>query len=412
MSSAVEIGPTAEAPVRNRHVPVWVVLLALALGGFGIGTTEFVSMGLLPNIADSVQVSIPTAGHLITAYALGVVVGAPLIAVLSARMSRRTLLIALMIAFVVGNGASAMAHSFMPLLIARFVAGLPHGAYFGVASLVATSMVEPARRARAVGGVMLGLSAANVGGVPAATALGQHFGWRSAYLAVVVVGIVTVGALILWAPHIPADLHAHPARELDALRRPQVLITLLTGTVGFGGMFAIYSYISPTLTDVTHLSPRSVPVVLAIYGGGMVLGNIVGARFVDLCPQGSIYVGLLATVVLCGAFPLAAGNVVTATLAFAGLAVGGTTLAIAFQARLMDVAGEAQTLAASMNHAALNMANAGGAYLGGVVIAAGWGWTSTAYVGVVLGVLGLAVAAIGARMRRIAGDVDGAVAAD
>ena len=391
--------PAGMRHFRGRPVPVWLVLVALAMGGFGIGTTEFVSMGLLPDIAQDINVSIPTAGHLISAYALGVVVGAPLIAFLAARVPRRRLLVLLMVAFVVGNGASAMASSFMPLLVARFVAGLPHGAYFGVAALVAASLVDPAKRARAVGGVMLGLSVANVAGVPAATFLGQTYGWRTAYWAVVGVGVATALALIALAPHVAVDESASPARELDALRRPQVLVALLIGTVGFGGMFAIYSYITPTMTNVAGLSASAMPIVLAVYGAGMVLGNIVGARLVDHSVTRSLLFGLLGMIALYAIFPLAAHNAVSATVVLAAVAVVATTVVIALQTRLMDVAGDAQTLAASMNHAALNLANAAGAWLGGLTIAAGWGWTSTAWVGVVLGVAGLLIMIFGMRIR-------------
>lgn len=385
----------------GRVVPVWVVLVALALGGFGIGTTEFVSMGLLPDISADLGVSIPTGGHAISAYALGVVVGAPLIAVLASRVPRRRLLIALMVAFVVGNAASAMAPSFGMLLVARFIAGLPHGAYFGVAALVAASLVDPARRARAVGGVMLGLSVANVAGVPAATWLGQSFGWRSAYFSVVVVGLATVAALMAVAPHVPVDRDANPARELSALRKPQVIVALLVGTVGFGGMFAIYSYITPTMTNVAGLSKAAMPIVLAVYGGGMVLGNIVGARLVDHSVTRSLFFGMIGMIVLYALFPLSAHNPITATANLAAVAVVATTVVIGLQARLMDVAGDAQTLAASMNHAALNMANAAGAWLGGLTIAAGWGWTSTAWVGVALGISGLVILVVGMRLRPV-----------
>jgi DHA1 family inner membrane transport protein len=385
----------------GRTVPVWVVLVALALGGFGIGTTEFVSMGLLPNISGNLGVSIPTGGHAISAYALGVVVGAPLIAVLAAKVPRRTLLIALMFAFAVGNGASALAPNFGLLLLARFVAGLPHGAYFGVACLVAASLVDPAKRARAVGGVMLGLSVANVAGVPAATWLGQNFGWRSAYFSVAVIGVATILALLAVAPRVPLDASANAVRELGALRQPQVLVALLVGTVGFGGMFAIYSYITPIMTNVAGLSENAMPIVLAIYGIGMVAGNIVGARLVDHSVIRSLFFGMIAMIGLYALFPLAAHNAISATAVLALVALVATTVVLGLQARLMDVAGEAQTLAASMNHAALNMGNAIGAWLGGLTIAAGWGWTSTAWVAVALGVAGFVILIVGLRIRPV-----------
>ncbi len=389
---SVDQEPAEPVTVADKpRVPVWVIIVALALGGFGIGTTEFVTMGLLPNIATGIGVSVPKAGHLISAYALGVVVGAPIIAVFGARLSRRTLLMALMAAFVLGNGASALSNSYGPLVVARFAAGLPHGAYFGVASLVAASLVPPNKRAQAVGGVMLGLSVANVAGVPFATFLGQHYGWHSAYWSVVAVGLTTILALLLFAPRMPVVTEASYTRELGALRSPQVLVTLAVGTVGFGGMFAVYSYVTPTLVHVAGLGIDKVPIVLAIYGLGMVSGNIGGARLVDRLGERVMVGGIAGLVILLALFPMAAHNPISATADFFFLSLVATTVIISLQARLMDVAGDAQTLAASLNHAALNMGNALGAWLGGLVIAAGFGWTSPAWVGVGLGLSGLAI---------------------
>src|SRR5215212_1719120 len=240
--------PTTDQPTRST-VRTVIAIVALALGGFAIGTTEFVTMGLLPDIADGVAVDIPTAGHLISAYALGVVVGAPVIAALGARLPRRGLLVGLVVAFLLGNLGSALAVGPSSLLVARFVSGLPHGAYFGVASLVAASLVRDELRGRAVSSVMLGLAVANLAGVPAATWLGQTLGWRAAYWAVVVLAVATVLAVLAFVPSTPGRSEVTIATELTALRRPQVLLTLLVGTVGFGGMFAVYSYVSPLTTE-------------------------------------------------------------------------------------------------------------------------------------------------------------------
>ena len=255
------------------------------MGGFAIGTTEFVTMGLLPQIADGVGVSIPTGGHVISAYALGVVVGAPLLAFLGARLPRRGLLLALMVAFALGNAMSALATSYGGLMVARFAAGLPHGAYFGVASLVAASLASPARKGRAVASVMLGLSVANVVGVPAATWMGQHLGWRSAFWAVTALGVVTLALVALYVPSIAGDKDASGRRELRAFALPQVWLTLLAGAIGFGGMFAVYTYIAPTVTEVGGLSEAAVPLFLlelrARHGRGHVAGRGDG-RLVDL----------------------------------------------------------------------------------------------------------------------------------
>ncbi|MGQ4617974.1 MFS transporter [Nocardia sp. R7R-8] len=366
-------------------------MLALALGGFGIGTTEFVTMGLLPDIASAMRVSEPTAGYAVSAYALGVVIGAPLIAALCARMRRKRLLVALMVAFTVGNAATVLAPSFEMLVLARFVSGLPHGAYFGVASLAAATLAPVGQRAKAVAAVMLGLSAANVVGVPAATWLGQHLGWRDAFVVVALIGVTTVVALLRFVPELTGITVTDPRTELGALRRPQVVLTLLVGAVGFGGMFAVYTYIATTLTDVAGLRAGLVPLVLMLFGVGMVIGNIVGGVLADRGVDRAIRVSLVAMTVILGGFVAAVHNPYTA--AFGALLVGasGAALAPGLQTRLMDVAADAQTLAAALNHAALNIANAAGAWLGGLVIAAGLGYTAPAVVGAVLAATGVAL---------------------
>nr|WP_280306117.1 MFS transporter [Nocardia neocaledoniensis] len=364
-------------------------MLALALGGFGIGTTEFVTMGLLPDIAADFGISEPTAGHAVSAYALGVVVGAPLIAALAARVPRKKLLIALMVAFTIGNAATVLAPTFGTLTLARFVSGLPHGAYFGVASLAAATLAPVGQRAKAVAAVMLGLSVANVIGVPGATWLGQHLGWRDAYVVVAVIGVATVAALWRFVPDLSGMKVTNPVTELGALRRPQVLLTLAVGAIGFGGMFAVYTYIATTMTDVAGMPIGAVPVVLALFGLGMIAGNILGGVLADRGVDRSIFVALLAMVVILAGFVLAAHNPITAAVGAFLVGASGAALAPGLQTRLMDVAADAQTLAAALNHAALNMANAAGAWLGGLVIAAGLGYTAPAAVGALLAVFGV-----------------------
>nr|WP_312854185.1 MFS transporter [Tsukamurella spumae] len=372
---------------------------AMALGGFGIGTTEFAAMGLLPDIAKDLQVSEPVAGHVISAYALGVVVGAPLIAAAFARVPRRLLLIGLMVAFTVGNGLSVFAPGYGTLLVARFVAGLPHGAFFGVAALVAAHLAGPAGRGRAVGQVLMGLSVANVIGVPLVTWLGSAFSWRYAMGVVVVIGAVTVAALVAFLPAVSIPV-TNPLTELGALARPQVWYALLTGIVGFGGMFAVYTYISTTLTSVSGLGAGAVPVVLAVYGVGMVIGNAVGGRAADRSVIRSITAALGALAVLQALFSLFAPQPFAAVTLFFLIGLTASALVPALQTRLMDVAGEAQTLAATLNHSALNIANALGALLGGVVIAAGGGYTAPALVGSGLAVAGLLVFGAGVLAAR------------
>jgi len=375
-------------------------MLALALGGFGIGTTEFVAMGLLPEMASGLGVSEPVAGHVISAYALGVVVGAPLIAALTARVPRRTLLIALMVAFTVGNAASVFAPSYTTLMMARFVAGLPHGAYFGVAALVAAHLAEPGKRAKAVAMVMMGLSVANVIGVPVAAWIGQALGWRSAFALVAVIGVATVASLFVWIPRLDGMPVTNPITELGALGRVQVWMTLIVGMVGFGGMFAVYTYISTTLTDVSGLGASFIPLALMLYGLGMVAGNFVGGYLADRALMKGLFLSMGSLVVILAVFVIAVRNPYTALVFVFLIGLAGSSMVPGLQTRLMDVAEDAQTLAASRNHAALNIANAFGAWIGGVVIAAGYGYTAPAAVGSLLAVAGLVVLAVAVILQR------------
>jgi len=376
-----------------------LVHLALAVGGFAIGTTEFAAMSLEPDLARGLGIDAPTVGHVISAYALGVVVGAPTIAVLSARMARRTLLIVLMSLFAVGNTLSALAPSYGWMLAFRFLAGLPHGAYFGIASLVAASLVPTERRTQAVGRVMLGLTVATIVGVPLATLLGQIASWRWVFALVGLLALTTAALVFLLAPVDRPDRAASPLRELGALRRGQVWLTLGTGAIGFGGMFAVYTYLAATLTDVTGLAPRSVPAILAVFGAGMTIGNLVVPRFADRALMPTAGALLLWSAAALALYPLAAGNMATMTLDVFAIGLGGA-LGTVLQTRLMDVAGDAQALAAALNHSAFNTANAIGPWLGGLAIAAGYGWTSTGLVGAALALGGFAILSAAVLLQR------------
>ncbi|ACB95739.1 MFS transporter [Beijerinckia indica] len=383
LAASGQASPFSETTVR------WTEF-ALAVGGFGIGTGEFAIMGLLPNVAEDYAVSVPEAGHVISSYALGVVVGAPIITVIAARLSRRVLLLFLMGLFALGNLASALAPSFGTLLALRFFSGLPHGAYFGVASLVAAMMAGPDKRARAVGRVMLGLTIATLFGTPLATWFGQSVGWRAAFVTVGLIGALTVALIYRFVPADQPDKEASPLRELGALRNREVWLTLGVGAIGFGGMFTVFSYIAPILINVTGMPAAIIPFVLCVFGIGMILGNIIGSRLSDWALLPTIG-GLL----IWNAFVLMLFTF-TAPYPFAALLsvlFVGTNFALvpALQTRLMDVAAEAQTLAAALNHSAFNIANALGAWLGGLAIAAGLGWTSTGWVGALLALGGLAV---------------------
>ncbi len=376
-----------------------LVHLALAVGGFAIGTTEFAAMSLEPDLARGLGIDAPTVGHVISAYALGVVVGAPTIAVLSARMSRRTLLIGLMALFAIGNTLSALAPSYGWMLAFRFLAGLPHGAYFGIASLVAASLVPADRRTQAVGRVMLGLTVATIVGVPFATLLGQIASWRWVFALVGVLALTTATLVALLAPIDAPDRNASPLRELGALKRKQVWLTLATGAIGFGGMFAVYTYLASTLMEVTGVSPRMVPVVLAVFGVGMTIGNLVVPRFADRALMPTAGILLLWSAGALALYPLAAGNMTTMMLDVFAIGLGGA-LGTVLQTRLMDVAGDAQALAAALNHSAFNTANAIGPWLGGLAIAGGLGWTSTGIVGCGLALGGLAIWAVSLAVER------------
>lgn len=350
-------------------------------------------MGLLPDIAAGIGTSIPTTGHVISAYAIGVFVGAPLIVSFSARLPRRALAIGLVLALGAGNLLTAVAPSYPALLAARFVAGLPHGAYFGVASLIAASLVPSHRRGRAVSMVMLGLAVANVVGVPAATWLGQALGWRTAYIAVVLITIATALLVLAFVPHSPADRAASIRTEMSALRSPQVWLTLAIGTVGFGGMFAMYSYIAPVVTDVAGQGRGFIPFVLLAFGVGGIAGTALGGRLADWAVLRSLMTAIIATGLLLAVFTQVAEYAVPLVGTVFLVSTASSTLVVCLQMRLMDVAGRAAMLGAALNHSSLNAANALGAWLGGVVIAGGLGYTAPAAVGVALAAAGLLILA-------------------
>jgi DHA1 family inner membrane transport protein len=383
------------------HAP-GLVLAALALGGFAIGTTEFASMSLLPDFAASLGVDAPTAGHAISAYALGVVVGAPVIAVLAARLPRRIILVALMAVFAVGNLLSALAPTFGWMLAFRFFSGLPHGAYFGVAALVAASVSPPERRAQSVAMVMIGLTVATIVGVPMANVVGQWIGWRWGFVIVAVLAAMTATAVYIFAPRAPADAGASPLRELGALGRGRVWLTLGIGAIGFGGMFCVYTYLASTMREVTHAS-AALPMMLAVFGAGMTVGTLACAWAADRAQIPAIGGVLLWSAGALALYPMATGSLWTLIPVVFLIGCGGGLGAV-LQTRLMDVAGDAQTLAAALNHSAFNFANALGPWLGGLAIAAGYGWASTGYVGAALALGGFAiwiVAALDVRSERL-----------
>ncbi|WNO04553.1 MFS transporter [Rhodoferax mekongensis] len=378
---------------------VVLVILALACGGFGIGTGEFAIMGLLPDVAATFQVSTPQAGYVISAYALGVVVGAPLIAIAGAKASRRSLLLILMSVFTVGNLASALAPDFLSFTVLRFLTGLPHGAYFGVSALVAASLVPVQMRAQAVGYVMMGLTVATLLGTPVMAFFGQSLNWRVLFLSVGAIGALTVTLIWLYLPHDKPTEGAGVMRELVAFTHPQVLLTLTLAATGFGGMFSIFSYIAGTATEVAHMPAGMIPVIMALFGVGMNVGNVVGSKLADIALMGTIGGMLVFNIVVMSLFSLTAGSpwmLCTCTFLIGCTFAAGP----AIQTRLMDVAADGQTLAAASLHSAFNVANALGAWLGGLVIAFGYGYAATGYVGAVLSFFGLFVFAASVMLER------------
>ncbi|WP_426592530.1 MFS transporter [Cellulomonas sp. McL0617] len=374
------------SPARAR-----AALFALALGGFCIGTTEFATMGMLPEIATDLGAPIPTAGHAITAYALGVVVGAPTIAVLAARMDRRRLLLLLMSAFVVGNVLSAAAASMGMLVAFRFLAGLPHGVFFGVGAVMGVAVVGIERRGRAVAAMMAGLTIACAVGVPLTSVVGDTVGWRWSFVGVAVLGLVTLGALWAWTPALPVATGTTPRTEIAALRNRRMWIAFGAGAIGFGGMFAVYSYVKPLLTEVTGLSIGLVPLVLALYGIGMTIGTVVGGRLADRSVLGTVIGSMVATIVVLVTIALVGSSPVPAVLALVMLGVTSQVLGLSLQTRLMDVSPAAPSLGAALCHSALNLGNAAGAFTGGLVIAGGMGYLAPAWVGAGLTAMGLVV---------------------
>ncbi|MGH3438703.1 MAG: MFS transporter [Sciscionella sp.] len=377
-----------------------IALLALAVGAFGIGTTEFVMMGLLPNVASSFGISIPSAGHLISAYALGVVIGAPLLTALSVRLTRKRMLLAMMALFVLGNLASAFAPTDGTLLAFRFLTGLPHGAFFGSGAVVAAGLVAPDRKASATSMMFMGLTVANVLGVPAGTLLGQQFGWRFTFGLVAVVGLVAMLSIqrLLPAAERPAD--ASLRRELGSFRRGQVWLALAIVTFGLGGTFACFSYITPMMRGVAGYSPAGVTLLLSLLGVGMTIGNYLGGRLADRAPMPTLYGALLGLAAMLGLFVFTAHGQVSSAITIFLIGVTGFAIGPVLQTRIMEKASGAPSLAAAAIQSAFNVANSIGAYLGGVVIAGGLGLVAPNWVGALLAVLGLGLALLSGRLDR------------
>ncbi|MFC4337428.1 MFS transporter [Salininema proteolyticum] len=376
-------------------------LFAMSIGAFAIGTTEFIVMGVLPQIADSEQVSLSTAGLLVAAYAVGVVVGAPLLTILTTRIPRKPLLIGLMAFFALAHVGSALAPDFATLLGTRFLAGLPHGAYFGAAAVVGAALVPFEKRARAIAFIMTGLTLATVAGVPVAALVVGHVSWRFVFVAVAAIAVVCALAVALTVPDMNGRVaRTKPSDEVRALKDRRIILTLATGAIGFGAMFACYTYLSSILEDVTGLKSLGVAVTLALFGLGTTLGNILGGQLADRMPFKGLYFAF--------GFTAAMLVVLYTSLRHPALAMGGTFLVALgasmigppLQRLLLDGANNAPSLASALHHSAFNLANANGAWLGGLALSFGLGAASPLLVASGLAVAGVVLSVFLARAHR------------
>ncbi|HWU09106.1 MAG TPA: MFS transporter [Streptomyces sp.] len=388
-----------------------LALLALAIGAFGIGTTEFVIMGLLPDVAADFQVSIPTAGFLVTGYALGVVLGAPLMTVLGTRVTRKQMLMLLMGLFIVGNVVSALAPVFGVMLAGRVIASLAHGAFFGIGSVVAADLVAPEKKAGAIAMMFTGLTVANVVGVPSGTFVGQNFGWRVTFFVVAGLGVLGLLGVAKLVPEQSKPQAVRIRHELAAFRNVQVLLAMAMTVLGFGGVFAAVTYITPMMTETAGFATSSVTWLLVLFGLGMVGGNLLGGKFADRHLMPMLYVSLGALAAVLALFTLTAHNKVAAAVTIVLIGALGFATVPPLQKRVLDQAASAPTLASAVNIGAFNLGNALSAWLGGIVIAAGFGYTAPNWVGAVLAASALLLAVLSGSIERRALTGGGLVAA-
>ncbi|WP_306326378.1 MFS transporter [Streptomyces venezuelae] len=386
-----------------------LALLALAVGAFGIGTTEFVVMGLLPDIAGDYGVSIPTAGLLVTGYALGVVVGAPLLTVLGSKVSRKRMLMLLLGLFVVGNILSAVAPSFGMMVAGRVIASLAHGSFFGIGSVVAAGLVAPDKKAGAIATMFTGLTVANIVGVPLGTFIGQAVGWRTTFAVVAALGVVGLLGIARLVPAMPRPEGTRLRRELKAFRNPQVLLAMAMTVLGFGGVFAAITYIAPMMTEIAGYSDGAVTWLLVLFGVGMFLGNLLGGRFADRALMPLLYAALGGLATVLGLFTVIAHDKVLAAVAIFLVGALGFATVPPLQKRVLDQAHGAPTLASAVNIGAFNLGNALAAWLGGLVIAAGLGYTAPNWVGALLAAAALGLALWSAALERRAPATDAAL---
>ncbi|MFM9451145.1 MFS transporter [Streptomyces europaeiscabiei] len=377
-----------------------LALLALATGAFGIGTTEFVIMGVLPEVAGDFGVSIPTAGSLVTGYALGVVFGAPIMTALGTRVSRRRMLMLLMGLFITGNLLSALAPAYSVMLLGRVVASLAHGAFFGIGSVVAAGLVASDRKAGALAMMFSGLTVANVVGVPLGTLIGQSVGWRVTFAGVAALGVVGLLGIARLVPETARPKDVRLRHELAAFKNVQVLLAMGMTVLGFGGVFAAITYIAPMMTHVAGFADSSVTWLLVLFGLGMVGGNLVGGKYADRALMPMLYVSLGALAVVLALFSFTAHDKIAAAVSVMLIGALGFATVPPLQKRVLDHAHGAPTLASAVNIGAFNLGNALSAWLGGLVIDAGLGYTAPSWVGAALAVSALVLALIAAMLER------------
>ena len=379
-----------QSTIQHRYSNTRLAEIALALGGFALGTSEFSAMGMLTNISLSLEISETQVGHLISSYALGVVVGAPLIAIFGSFISRKNLIVLLMLFFAMGNIASAISPDYLSLMLWRFISGLPHGAYFGVGALVATSLVPADQRAKAVSRFMLGVTLSIVIGTPLATWLGQYINWRYTFVIVSLLALFSAAMAYFYIPQNPNEKQSNPLNEISALKLTQVWLTLGIAAIGFSGMFCVFSYLGPTLIFVTKIQEFWIPFIISIFGIGSVFGAMVGGWLCDKYQFNSVGYILIGYIIILLGFPFMAQSIWSMIPAsfFLGCLMA---LSPALQIRLMDVSANAPTLAVSLSHAAFNFANALGPFLGGVAITLGFGWCVTGYIGAFTALAGLII---------------------
>lgn len=375
-------------------------LLALAIGAFAIGTTEFSPMGFLPQIAENLNISIPTAGMLITAYALGVMIGAPIMTLWFGHFSRRKALMIAMSIFTIGNILAAIAPSYWSLMGARILTSLNHGVFFGIGSIVATSVVPKDKQASAVAMMFMGLTIANIGGVPLATWVGQNIGWRMAFAAIAGLGVITMLALWKALPEGAVGQCPNVKAELQVLTRKPVVLALLTTVMSAGAMFTLYTYIAPTLQNITHASPSFITMMLVLIGVGFSIGNHFGGKFADLSLTKTLTGFLLLLMTMMLLFPILAQTKLGAALALVVWGAAAFAVVPPLQMRVMAVAHEAPGLASSVNIGAFNLGNAVGAAAGGAVLSMGMSYAAVSITGAILTALALVLVLIQMKMSR------------